>query len=281
MSEELTSLEEAYSVLDVKPGASLREVNQAYEDMLDLWRPDRLADNPRLRARAPSKNREIRAAYELLFNELSRARKPAGSATLPSQPTVNRAIKPTASIYEDAIAERGHQRSRAIPAWLVLTFVVAVTLAALYFLTLGEEVAPAREVTDSAIQPPEEAGQQPPAEEDSSKPNRPEEAAGLPASPPIEAQSRPDPANQRSLTPQSVESPTAGPASRARQQSPPSAPRRAGGPALIRDELFEEGSEEADRKLEQPSFEHLKLESAAVRELLSGVAGYDFIDWIV
>jgi len=50
--------------LGVKPGATQKEVAQAYRDLTKVWHPDRFADNPRLQRKAEEKIKEINAAYE-------------------------------------------------------------------------------------------------------------------------------------------------------------------------------------------------------------------------
>jgi len=47
-------------------GASQDEVNQAYRDLINVWHPDRFANNPRLQKKAEEKIKEINAAYEYI-----------------------------------------------------------------------------------------------------------------------------------------------------------------------------------------------------------------------
>ncbi len=61
-----TSLEHCYETLGLRPGASPREVRQAYIDLTKVWHPDRFNDDPRLKKKAEAKLREINAAYEQL-----------------------------------------------------------------------------------------------------------------------------------------------------------------------------------------------------------------------
>ena len=45
----MQELDNAYRILDLEPGASMEEVNQAYKDLVFIWHPDRLPkDNLRL-----------------------------------------------------------------------------------------------------------------------------------------------------------------------------------------------------------------------------------------
>ena len=53
-------------MLGLKPGASQEEVNQAYRDLVNVWHPDRFADNQRLQKKAEGKLKEINASYEYI-----------------------------------------------------------------------------------------------------------------------------------------------------------------------------------------------------------------------
>ncbi len=53
-------------ILGLKSGASQEEVNQAYRDLVNVWHPDRFADNQRLQKKAEGKLKEINASYEYI-----------------------------------------------------------------------------------------------------------------------------------------------------------------------------------------------------------------------
>lgn len=56
-----------YKALDLEPGASLEEVNQAHKDLALVWHPDRLPqDSPRLQEKAQAKLKEINNARDRL-----------------------------------------------------------------------------------------------------------------------------------------------------------------------------------------------------------------------
>jgi DnaJ-class molecular chaperone len=57
--------------LELQPGASMDELNQAYKDMVNIWHPDRFAHNPRLKSKAEEKLKEVNQAYEALRPLLS------------------------------------------------------------------------------------------------------------------------------------------------------------------------------------------------------------------
>jgi DnaJ-domain-containing protein 1 len=56
-------LDRCFKVLELRPGASEEEVNQAYRDLANVWHPDRFANNRRLQKKAEEKLKEINAAY--------------------------------------------------------------------------------------------------------------------------------------------------------------------------------------------------------------------------
>ena len=60
------NLRQCYRILDLEPGASLKEVRQAYKDIIQVWHPDRFEFNPRLKEKAGTKLKEINLAYETL-----------------------------------------------------------------------------------------------------------------------------------------------------------------------------------------------------------------------
>ncbi|ARV59099.1 molecular chaperone DnaJ [Nostocales cyanobacterium HT-58-2] len=63
----MSELEQYYRVLELEPGATFEEVNQAYKDLAFVWHPDRLPkDNTRLQEKAQKKLQEINEAREQL-----------------------------------------------------------------------------------------------------------------------------------------------------------------------------------------------------------------------
>jgi len=59
-------IERCLEILELEPGASEEEVNQAYRDLANVWHPDRFANNPRLQKKAEERLKEINAAYEYI-----------------------------------------------------------------------------------------------------------------------------------------------------------------------------------------------------------------------
>jgi curved DNA-binding protein CbpA len=63
----MTELERYYRVLELEPGASLEEINQAYKDLAFVWHPDRIPqENERLREKAVKKLQDLNEAREKL-----------------------------------------------------------------------------------------------------------------------------------------------------------------------------------------------------------------------
>jgi curved DNA-binding protein CbpA len=57
------NITKSYKTLDLKTGASIDDARKAYKDMVRVWHPDRFAGNPRLRAKANEKLKEVNLAY--------------------------------------------------------------------------------------------------------------------------------------------------------------------------------------------------------------------------
>ncbi|MEH2393276.1 MAG: pentapeptide repeat-containing protein [Nostoc sp.] len=63
----MSDLEQYYRILELEPGATLDEVNQAYKDLVFVWHPDRIPkDNLRLQQKAQNKLKAINEAREKL-----------------------------------------------------------------------------------------------------------------------------------------------------------------------------------------------------------------------
>ena len=76
----MDDIAQAYTVLELEPGASLSDVNQAYKDLVFIWHPDRIpADNVRLRDKAQDKLKRLNEARGRLKQYL-RSGAPAGKA---------------------------------------------------------------------------------------------------------------------------------------------------------------------------------------------------------
>lgn len=60
-----------FEILELPRDASIQDVRQAYKDLVNIWHPDRVGDNPRLKKKAEEKLKDINIAYEELMSFLS------------------------------------------------------------------------------------------------------------------------------------------------------------------------------------------------------------------
>ena len=80
-------LDKYYELLGVAPGASARELKDAYRDLAKVWHPDRFSHDPRLQQKAQEKLKEINEAYALLTSGKAGGRKrPAPAPAEPHAP---------------------------------------------------------------------------------------------------------------------------------------------------------------------------------------------------
>jgi DnaJ-class molecular chaperone len=68
-------------ILDLGMESSVEDVKQAYRDCVNVWHPDRFANNPRLKEKAEKKLKEINQAHETLTSFLSQQAKARVSRT--------------------------------------------------------------------------------------------------------------------------------------------------------------------------------------------------------
>ncbi|AFY54757.1 putative low-complexity protein [Rivularia sp. PCC 7116] len=82
----MRELERYYRVLELEPGASLEEVNQAYRDLAFIWHPDRIPqEKHRLQEKARRKLQEINEARDKLRSVKAKYKSKSGS-NAPYQP---------------------------------------------------------------------------------------------------------------------------------------------------------------------------------------------------
>ncbi len=75
-----------YETLELTPDASVEDVKQAYRDLVNIWHPDRVSNNPRLKQKAEEKLKQINTAYEGLlsyFNGQTSGMKAVEKAPIP------------------------------------------------------------------------------------------------------------------------------------------------------------------------------------------------------
>lgn len=92
----MRELERYYRILELQPGATLEEVNQAHKDLAFVWHPDRLPqDNQRLQEKALKKLKEINEARDKLRSLTSKKHPSLKKSTAAHKPPAT--YKPPAS----------------------------------------------------------------------------------------------------------------------------------------------------------------------------------------
>ncbi|MGH8000619.1 MAG: J domain-containing protein [Brasilonema sp.] len=115
MSDRL-NINDAYSILGLKPGASPREVKQAYRKLVKIWHPDRFS-HPQKKQEAEEKIKQINQAYNKLKSYLPSSAHPS-SQTKQTHTYTNRsnaelfynwgAENAKSGRYEEALADFTH-----------------------------------------------------------------------------------------------------------------------------------------------------------------------------
>lgn len=78
----MSELERYYRILELEPGATLEEVNQAYKDLVFVWHPDRIPkENHRLQQKAQEKLKAINEARDKLRSFKAKSQTNPDSAT--------------------------------------------------------------------------------------------------------------------------------------------------------------------------------------------------------
>ncbi len=77
-------IQRCFATLELPQDASIQDVRQAYKDLVNIWHPDRVGDNPRLKQKAEEKLKDINLAYEELSAFLSSRQKVPPAVQNPS-----------------------------------------------------------------------------------------------------------------------------------------------------------------------------------------------------
>ena len=281
-------LEQANRILELKPGATFRQVSEAREDLLALWNPDRLSDHPRLRAKAARKMGEINQAYEVLMEHLGQGDVPGnrGFDPVPEPTPSSRSIADSrqaapargdhrASLYEEVFSRRKEEEGRKIPVWLIAGGVLLLVLGIfLYQSWSSEEVASDPEAGTTEELASEPNGTVPGGEPVSASKDPAEE---MPDTAAAEAEDVPSEAPKDKPPPPARAATSPPPARRPARPQADQPPANAQRPALRRESAASESTGEETRREEEERqraeqfeqvFRDLLANSTAARKLI-------------
>lgn len=131
--EDSLQAREALDVLALRPGATSKEIKEAYRDLVKVWHPDRFGDDQRLRQKAEAKLKEINEAYNLLQREPVPAETYSASSEAP---------KSHASYTAPSSVRAQHRRTKPTSAgstgisWVYVACAALVFVGAVYFFIL-------------------------------------------------------------------------------------------------------------------------------------------------
>ena len=303
---EMMELEQATRILELRPGATFRQVSEAREDLLALWNPNRMSDHPRLRAKAARKIEEINQAYAVLMEHLGQGSIPAtrGPDRVPgptpsagsmeeSRQTAPASGEHRASLYEEVFSRRKQEDQPRIPVWSMVGGGLLLVLGIVLYQSWGsEEVAvdPAAASTEELPSEPPgvlPAGEPASASADETAEDIPDTDAAKAVAAPVEAPEEEPPAERvvAAAPPREPPPPTQAASSppTPRRPAPPQAEppggsgqrpalRRQGRPAESTGEESEkEKKEEEEKRLAEQFervFQDLLANSAAARKLV-------------
>lgn len=123
-----TDLTDAFRVLGVRTGASLTEVMEAHRDLVTVWDPKRLPDNPRLQRRAAEELRRINTAFEALRRRYLGDEAHTDGSQGQRTPTAGRP-----SLYEESLSKRS---SLAAPRYVLVSAALLLLVILLGFWRL-------------------------------------------------------------------------------------------------------------------------------------------------
>lgn len=121
--------EHALHLLGLEPGATEQAVKDAYRDMVKVWHPDRFGSDPRLRAKAQEKLKEVNAAFEQLrgyrASDYTRARESARPANTAGDSSWSR-------VPESPVERASHLDTRTVLLLFLCVAVIAVAGTGLF-----------------------------------------------------------------------------------------------------------------------------------------------------
>ncbi len=121
----LIELAESYRILEVKPGATLDEIQRAYESLTKSWDPRRFGGDDARRRKADRKLRQIERAYQILRAELAGETAEIPAATEPAEEA--------SAVAEPVLAGAGATQRHWTTRWRYL-WVVALIFSLGYLI---------------------------------------------------------------------------------------------------------------------------------------------------
>lgn len=317
----MSEIEQAYRTLDLKPGATVKEIVEARDDLLSLWDPNRLKSHPRLRSKAAVKIREIHGAYQALMQQPAhRESAPAREASadsssapvLASEPVLSAetpvpGVGGSASLFDEVFRDRKTEKRRRLPMAPILAGAVVVLSAVLILLLIGGGDSPPEPDLASAADPaplppttPEPAAAPVESGSETSDGSGPVQDAASGASAPAVSTppSKPEPALPQAPAPAPPKPVVASPP-KPEKTKPARPPRPGGRPVLVREadggkpaavdsppapepNAAEKEAEKRQLEEAEKAYKDLLSGSKAAQRLVDGqVPSLRFTDWSI
>ena len=147
----MTIIEQAYRILDLKAGATIKDIVESRENLLVLWDPNRLGQYPHLKSKATLKTKEIHWAYKTLMQ--NRQHGGTASETLQPPPTATASMthekvfrtssasqKTSTSLFDEVFSDKESRKDRQISTGLTIGgLLVAFIILGVVLQIINEE----------------------------------------------------------------------------------------------------------------------------------------------
>jgi hypothetical protein len=137
----MNDIEEAYRILVLERGASMKEVREAHRDLCLVWDSSRFKDNPQMQKKAHDQLGRIDEAFETLRIDHGGAPKIKGETGQEPPSEKDRAQPPdqtesseegAPSLYEEIFRGEQDQTQRRIPIGWIIAVVMVLVVAVIY-----------------------------------------------------------------------------------------------------------------------------------------------------
>jgi len=133
---------EAFDILGLQPDASAAELKDAYRDLVKVWHPDRFPNDPKLRAKAQEKLKDVNEAYAVLNEHIRAGRGPSSQSSENTQSRPSAGPAPPHAQTASAGPGVAHGSSAKRNRLWVLPVCATVGVATMSFLTSGSRDRP-------------------------------------------------------------------------------------------------------------------------------------------